>query len=80
MITYTYERSIINGKYDINNPNRIDIEGNQIYLSDEITSQISNLYKISCNNTVCNITFKEELTKVEKDLLETILYNHKNNI
>jgi hypothetical protein len=79
MAEYIYNREIVNGHYNIDNPDRKDAEENQIYLAKEIEAQISKKFKVVCNAEECKIIFEEDLTEQEKNLLDTIVENHKNN-
>jgi len=88
-IEYKYNREIINydvngetGKcWDINNRNRIDGDGNQIFLSNEVQDAITNhKFILICNSDNATFVFDRELTQEEKDILDVTTYNHKNNI
>jgi hypothetical protein len=76
---YNYSRELVNGAYNIDNPLRVDLEGNQIYLAKEIQAQIPSIIGLKCHNSNCEIDFSEELTTEEKALLDTLVSNHKNN-
>ena len=78
--TYTYTREIVNDKWDINNPVRVDEEGNQIYLAKEIESAIpEKRFKIFCEESVCDSEFQEELSGTEKTQLDVVVADHKSN-
>jgi hypothetical protein len=81
METYNYTRSQLpSGKYDIEHLDRIDGEGNQIYLAKEIELVLSGKkFKVICNNASCDIIFEENLTSEEKTTLDTVVANHKAN-
>ena len=77
---YIYTRNKAEGKYDINNFNRVEAEGNPIYLAKEVEQEIYKKFKIICNLSECKIIFEEELTNQEKEALDIIVENHQNNI
>jgi hypothetical protein len=81
MNTYFYTREIVNDQWNINNPNRRDESGNQIFLSSEIENLFPTyMFKLYCNNEDVCICFDNKLTINEKNLLDTCISNHKNNI
>ena len=81
MYEYNFTRELVNGRYNIDNKERIDGEGNQIYLFKEIkTSFPTNLFKILCNGSSVKISFVNELTEPEQNILSTIVNDHKNNL
>lgn len=77
---YLYTREKAGGMYNIDNPNRTDLELNQIHLAKEIEAEITKNFTIICNDGECKIVFEEALTDEEKDTLDIIVENHKNNI
>lgn len=85
-IEYCYVRDMIyddsdDGHWDIDNPARVDAEGNQIYLCKEVESLFPGKHFISyCHCDCADFVFDEELTPEEKELLDTLVYNHKNNL
>ena len=77
---YTYSREIVNDAWNIDNPARVDQEGSQIYLSQEIGEALPNmLFKLFCAGSVVDIIFDNELTEGQKSTLDTVVSNHKNN-
>lgn len=85
MFEYEYTRDQLTsgihlGLWDIDNPDRLDGEGNQIFLSNEILLGLSKNSNIICSGTLARIIFQEELTTEEKSQLDTIVYNHKHNL
>lgn len=81
MYDYNFTRDLVNGMYNINNIERVDGEGNQIYLFHEIQSAISNnKFNIICVGENVTISFESELSSGEQSTLNTVVSNHKNNI
>ena len=80
MNEYNYTREIVDSEYNINNPARLDGEGNQIFLGDEIVAALpGKSFKILGDAGVCKIQFDTALTDGEKTTLDTVVSNHKNN-
>ena len=79
MTEYTYTRELVNGVYDVNNPDRLDVEGNQIYLVDEILTALSKKANMHCNGSDMHLEFEDELTTQEKTTLDTVVADHKAN-
>ena len=84
---YSYTRSklltgVHIGSWNINNPDHLDIDGNQIYLSNEIEEALpGKLFTVHCSYEECNIIFPEDdLTQEEKTILDAIVNNHQNNV
>jgi len=79
---YEYSRELIeNDGWNINNPNRLDEFGERIYLSTEIADSVEGKkFKIHGEESFLYIEYEEELTIDEKLILDTVVYNHKNNI
>lgn len=81
MYEYNFTRELINGRYNIENKDRVDGEGNQIYLFQEIKASFAdNPFKIICNGENVKIFFQNELTTEQQSTLTTIINNHKNNL
>lgn len=79
MADYTYLRGLINGAYNIENPNRLDA-GNQIRLSKEIETALPGKnFTLHCNGTATKIVFQEILSVAEETILDTTVSDHKNN-
>jgi len=81
MATYQYTRDLINGGYNINNPLRVDGEGNPIRLSQEIKEvpEFVHKFNVKMNGEACDIVFAFDLSAPQKIQLDTIVSNHKNN-
>lgn len=78
--TLEYERHQIPGGWDINNPNRKDGEGNQIYLAKEIETVLPGKhFKVICDDGHCNVNFQEDLTSEEESMVDTVVQNHQQN-
>jgi len=82
MYKYSYTREIINNGYNINNSERIDGQGNKIYLINEIETLLPNkIFKLFCSGNFVTIVFYDsQLTDGEKIDLDECVYNHKNNL
>ena len=85
-MTYEYTREKLTsgshtGAWDIDNPDRVDGEGQQIYLSNEIQSVLPDKhFTVNCNSGVCSIDFNgTTLTSEEKSTLDVTVANHKSN-
>jgi hypothetical protein len=80
MSLHNYTRDLASGAYNINNPLKVDGEGNQIDLYEDINQDADFLHKfdIKCNGTECNITFTFDLDSSQITKLDTIVSNHKN--
>jgi len=72
------------GSWNIENPERVDIEGNQIHITKEIKDGLSLDCRMFCNidNDISKVKFifTSELTPEQKSQLDTIVYNHKHNL
>lgn len=79
MFTYTYSRDLVNNLYNIDNPLRVDVNDNQIYLIVEVQNSLASVDCLKATNTNCDIMFSTELSESEKTTLDTIVNNHKNN-
>lgn len=81
MQTYTFTRELVDGSYNIDNPLRVDGEGNQIYLAKEIETALpGKSFKLKCNATQVEVIFTEVLSAEEIDDLTAVINNHKNNV
>ena len=80
-MTYEYTREIVEGGYNLDaNPLRVDGDGNQIYLADEIGVALpGKIFKILCDDNTCHIIFDDTLTPLEKDTFDLVVADHKNN-
>jgi hypothetical protein len=81
MKEYSYERSTISdGRRDIDNPLRVDGEGNQIHLSKEIESALPGKnFKLKCHGDNAVLIFDNDLSSEEENLLSQVVISHKNN-
>lgn len=79
---YDYTRDFLDDNiWDIDNPYRRDVDGHQIYLSNEIENAIPEKhFRIYCEDMYVYINFDTELTSEEKSILDTTVSNHKNNV
>lgn len=83
-LTYTYTRTALSGDgYDINNSNRLDGSGNQIWLAREIESVFpTKKFIVRCNGTVLTILVldTDDFSTSEKTTLDQIVSDHRNNV
>ena len=81
MADYNYTRgTIASGEYDINNPDRVDVDGNQIWLADEVKTALPGKnFTLSCDASDAYFTFEEALSTGDETTLTTTVNNHKNN-
>ena len=70
-----FTRNIINGIYDINNPDRAEALFKEI----NAINDFSHKFKIVCNKESCEINFLFDPDSTQKSILQTIVDNHKNN-
>jgi hypothetical protein len=81
MADYNYVRgTLASGLYDINNPERVDGSGNQIWLANEVETAIpGKQFTLYCDSTNATFTFAETLSAGDETTLTTTVNNHKNN-
>ena len=81
MVEYEYSRELLpDGRFDIDNPNRVDAEGHQIFLAKEVYTALSQKpFGLICDATTATFSFEVDLTTEEKTTLDTTVSNHKNN-
>jgi hypothetical protein len=79
---YTRELMIESPVYNIDNPLRVDENGNQIWLYKEILEYLPNSQwrKIDCAAESAVIYFDLELSIEDKQILDDVVYRHKNNL
>jgi len=81
MAEYLYIRSLVSGKYDINNPDRVDGGSNQIYLAKEVESALpGKMFKLICNDSEAKFVFNNTLSGAEETTLSTTVSDHQNNV
>ncbi len=79
MTEYTYERTLVNGVYNIDNPLRLS-DGKQVYLAKEVSVAIpGELFKLRCNGLEAKFIFENTLTSENKAILDALVLAHKNN-
>jgi len=78
---YSYTRELLpEGAYDIDNPNRVDGEGKQIYLAKEVEPAFPGKhFRVVCDEDSCDIIFEEELDSGEQAVLTQKVNEHKAN-
>lgn len=82
MTVYNYSREIgADGRYNVDNFERVDGETNPILLATEIETNIpSKIFKLECNGTDVNVDFPSyTLTTGEETTLTNTINDHKNN-
>lgn len=78
--TYNFSRELVNGMYNINNIERVDVSGNQILLATEIESALpGKSFKIICDGANADIIFVDEISGPEQTTLNIVVTAHKNN-
>jgi hypothetical protein len=82
MYKYYYTREIVDNAYNIDNPARVDGQGNKILLAQEIEILFPNKkFRVFCSNDLATVVFDDmALTDSEKIDLDECIYNHKNNL
>jgi len=74
---YIYTRDKEAGVYKVNNPDRVDGSGNQIYLAKEVEALFPNEpFTMHCNDTELKFVFNNSITKAT---LDTAVSDHQNN-
>lgn len=81
MVEYAYERSALEGgRFDIQNPDRVDGEGEQIYISKEVEAALPGKeFKLRCHHQETIFYFESELSSVEEALLAETVVKHQSN-
>jgi hypothetical protein len=80
MFEYNFTREIIGDCYNINNPLRVDGEGNQIWLAKEVEVALpGKKFRLFCDEAVVKFEFETELTSGEQETLSDTVDAHKNN-
>ena len=85
MTDYIYTRGTVeSGLWDINNPNRVDGGGDQIYLAKEVEAELpGKTFRLRCDAGVAKFTFDVALTEgvgSEKETLDQKVSEHKANV
>lgn len=79
MFTYIYTREIVNGFFDIDNPLKVDENGNQIFLAMDVDAKFpGKVSSVKSAGYDCCVNFEEELTPEEKAELDQVVADHKN--
>ncbi len=81
MAEYIFVRGTIpDGRYDIDNPLRVDAEGNQIHLAKEIEAAITGKsFKVVCSYDECKVITETDWTSEEQTTLGQVVQAHKDN-
>jgi hypothetical protein len=80
MVDYVYSRELVEGRYDIDNKNRVDGEGNQIHLSNEVSIALpGKLFRLVCDAGEAKFIFNTSLSPEEELVLDACVTAHKNN-
>jgi hypothetical protein len=65
----------------VENPQRIDINGHQIYLSSEVKEDVAVVpFTMICDQAMLKFIFNDPLTPNQKTELDTTIYDHQHNI
>lgn len=79
MFDYFFTRELIDGRYNIDNIDRV-IGENQLHLFTEIKTALpGNDFKIICNGSDVKISFVSELSSGDQTTLDNVITAHKNN-
>ncbi len=80
MAEYNFTRNVVSGKYDIDNPDRVDGESKQIRLADEIETALPGVdFVVRCNNSECKVITDGDLTSGQQTTLDNVVSAHQNN-
>ena len=80
MSEYEYSRGWDGERYLIDNAERVDGEGNQIYLAQEVKATLpGKSFKSFGNDDLFTFIFDETLTVEEETTLDNTVTSHKNN-
>jgi len=80
--TYNYVRGMRGGQYLIPNKERVTLDDppKQIHLAKEIEAALgSKMFRVRCNANDCDVVFEEALTLEEKETLDGLITDHKEN-
>lgn len=76
---YHYLREIVDGFYNIDNPLKVDENGKQIHLAQDIQNNFPNKkFVVRCQGYAVVITFEETLSSEEKTKLDVVVEEYKN--
>jgi|GEM_PF-5638033 len=68
------------GAWDVNNPRRVDGEGDQIHLAFEVRSALpGKTFRMRCSGALCRFEFDQDLTAPEIATLDVTVAAHKTN-
>ena len=77
---YIYDREIVNGKYNIENPLRVDEYGYQIRLAKEVEIDLPGIgFRLVCNGKEAKFIFEKALTTNQQTTLDNVVAAHKDN-
>lgn len=78
---YFFTREMIpDDGWDINNKFRVDDQGNQILLANEVENLLpGKLFKLSCKESEVKFEFQTELNNDERIILNNAVQAHKSN-
>ena len=77
MTTYNYTRTFAAGKWNINNPDDVDANGQAVTLAERIKAQFpGKTFKVILNDRQADIDFDIALTSPEQTDLNTVVSTH----
>jgi len=80
MSKHTYTRSLVNGKWNLDNELRVDGNGDKIPLFKEVKDALpGEPFKLTCEDENAEFDFTNELDSDEVITLGTVVLDHKNN-
>ena len=80
--THTYTRALVDGAFDLNHPERLDMEGDQILLAKEIEAALPGIsFVVRMTGTECRVIVDavSDLSVGDKNTLDTVVSTHKAN-
>lgn len=81
MTEYFFTRAKIGNLWDVNHPDRVDIEINTGYLAQEVETALPGKnFTLHCNATEIKFIFENSLDLADQAILSTVVDNHKSNV
>ena len=80
MATYSYIRTLVNGRWDINNELHVDGGSNKINIAHEIDAALpGKIFNMRAKGNNADFIFSSALSAGDQTILTNIVTNHKNN-
>jgi len=78
--SYNYTRNLVNGRWDIDNKDRVDGASKQIHLANEVETALPGKdFHLECHDNSAKFDFVDELTGAEQTTLNGVVSDHQNN-